>query len=136
MSNPAQLETQLQELNEKLRALKTTQGSATEIEAVEKEIQSLKQKTVEALRAAKSEAASSSTASTFDRTGLENLLRRRCFVAPAFEIYGGVAGLYDYGPPGCSVKANLLALWRRHFILEENMLEVDCTCLTPDVVLR
>lgn len=26
---------------------------------------------------------------------------------------GGVAGLYDYGPPGCAVKANIQAYWRK-----------------------
>lgn len=45
-------------------------------------------------------------------------------------------GLYDYGPPGCAIKANLLALWRRHFVLEDNMLEIDGTSLTPEVVLE
>lgn len=34
------------------------------------------------------------------RTQCENLLKRRFFVAPAYEIYGGVGGLYDFGPPG------------------------------------
>ena len=50
--------------------------------------------------------------------------------------YTGVAGLYDFGPMGCAMKANLLSLWRSHFVLEEGMLEVDCTMLTPDPVLR
>jgi hypothetical protein len=45
------------------------------------------------------------------------------FYVPSFKIYGSVAGFYDYGPPGCAVKQNLTALWRKHFILEENMLE-------------
>jgi len=70
------------------------------------------------------------------RENFESLLKRRFFIAPAFSIYGGVRGLYDYGPPGCAVKANLLDYWRQHFVLEENMLEVDCTCLTPEVVLQ
>jgi glycyl-tRNA synthetase len=48
----------------------------------------------------------------------------------------GVAGLYDYGPTGCAIKANLLAEWRKHFVLEENMLEIDCTALTPEPVLK
>lgn len=59
-----------------------------------------------------------------DATLLDDLLRRRMFVVPAFEIYGGTAGLYDFGPPACSLKDNLLALWRRHFVLEEAMLQV------------
>jgi len=67
---------------------------------------------------------------------VENILLRKFFYVPAFEIYGGVGGLYDWGPPGCAIKQNLLTLWRQHFVLEENMLEVDCTCVTPDIVLR
>lgn len=71
-----------------------------------------------------------------DRPTLDAMLRRRMFFTPAFEIYGGVAGLYDYGPPGCSLQANIIDLWRKHFILEEDMLEVDCTVLTPHEVLK
>ena len=48
----------------------------------------------------------------------------------------GVSGLYDFGPMGCAMKANLVSLWRSHFVLEENMLEIDSTMLTPDPVLR
>jgi glycyl-tRNA synthetase len=47
-----------------------------------------------------------------------------------------VKGLYDYGPPGCAVKNNLLQYWRQHFVLEENMLEVETTALTPEIVLK
>lgn len=73
---------------------------------------------------------------TVDRTALEALLKRRFFISQSFGIYGGARGLYDYGPPGCAVKANLLDFWRQHFVLEEDMLEVDCSCLTPEVVLQ
>jgi len=58
------------------------------------------------------------------------------FYTPSFEIYGGTAGLYDYGPPGCALQANVIELWRKHFVLEEDMLEVDCTALTPAEVLK
>ena len=34
------------------------------------------------------------------------------------------------------MKANFLSAWRQHFVLEENMLEVDATILTPEPVLR
>jgi glycyl-tRNA synthetase len=30
----------------------------------------------------------------------------------------------------------MIDLWRKHFVLAENMLEMECTCLTPEVVLR
>jgi glycyl-tRNA synthetase len=33
----------------------------------------------------------------FDRPVLDSMLRRRMFYTPSFEIYGGTAGLYDYG---------------------------------------
>ncbi|RKP27429.1 glycyl-tRNA synthetase [Syncephalis pseudoplumigaleata] len=72
----------------------------------------------------------------FDRATFEQLLLKRFFFAPAFGIYGGVAGLYDYGPPGCALQANLLQLWRQHFVLEEDMLELDCSIMTPADVLK
>ncbi|KAJ1346947.1 Glycine--tRNA ligase [Parelaphostrongylus tenuis] len=37
---------------------------------------------------------------------------------------------------GCALKANMLHEWRKHFVLEEGMLEVDCTSLTPEPVLK
>ena len=71
-----------------------------------------------------------------DKPTLEAMLRRRMFYTPSFEIYGGVGGLFDYGPPGCSLQANIIDQWRKHFILEEDMLEVDCTVLTPEEVFK
>lgn len=71
-----------------------------------------------------------------DKVVLDAMLRRRMFYTPSFEIYGGVGGLYDYGPPGCALQANIVDLWRKHFVLEEDMLEVDCTALTPHEVLK
>ncbi|EPS67446.1 hypothetical protein M569_07324, partial [Genlisea aurea] len=70
------------------------------------------------------------------RQAVVNTLERRLFYIPSFKIYRGVAGLYDYGPPGCAIKSNVLSFWRQHFVLEENMLEVDCPCVTPEVVLK
>lgn len=71
-----------------------------------------------------------------DRQAVDSVLRRRMFYTPAFEIYGGVAGLYDYGPAGCALQANLVETWRKHFVLEEDMLEVDCSVLTPHEVFK
>jgi glycyl-tRNA synthetase len=96
------------------------------------------------------------TAHPFDKVRFEALLNRRFFYAPAFEIYGGacrhafsgrlihhlvipsigVAGLYDYGPPGSSLQANIIAEWRRHFIVEDHMLEIDSTIMTPAPVFE
>ncbi|KAL8710773.1 MAG: hypothetical protein Q9225_007240 [Loekoesia sp. 1 TL-2023] len=76
------------------------------------------------------------TGQPLDRQTMDSMLRRRMFYTPAFEVYGGVSGLYDYGPPGCSLQANIIDTWRKHFVLEEDMLEVDCTMLTPHEVLK
>lgn len=87
---------------------------------------------------------------TIDRTGqpfnrqiFEAVLKRRFFFTEAFEIYrtasgfkGDNRGLFDYGPPGCALQANIVDLWRKHFILEEDMLELDCTVLTPEDVFK
>jgi len=73
---------------------------------------------------------------TIDRIKMEDLLKRRFFYDQSFAIYGGVSGLYDFGPMGCATKANLIAEWRRHFVLEEHMLEVECSMLTPEPVLK
>lgn len=76
------------------------------------------------------------TAHAFNKTEFDSLLSRRFFFTPAFEIYGGVAGLYDYGPPGSALQANILAEWRKHFIIEEDMLELDTTIMTLSEVLK
>lgn len=47
------------------------------------------------------------------RQAIVNTLERRLFYIPSFKIYRGVAGLYDYVPPGCAVKSNVLAFWRQ-----------------------
>lgn len=47
------------------------------------------------------------------RQTVVNTLERKLFYMPSFKIYGGVAGLYDYGPPGCRVKSNVLSFWRQ-----------------------
>lgn len=63
-------------------------------------------------------------------------MKSRMFIVPSFEIYGCVAGLFDFGPTGCALKHNLIQLWRQFFVLEENMLEMECTNLTPFNVLK
>lgn len=71
----------------------------------------------------------------FNRKAFDELMLRKMFIVPSFEIHNGPAGLFDYGPPACTLKANVLASWRQHFVAEENMLEMECTNLTPANVL-
>ena len=58
---------------------------------------------------------------SFDRSKMEDLLKRRFFYDQSFAIYGGVSGQYDFGPMGCAIKANILSLWRSFFVLEEQV---------------
>jgi glycyl-tRNA synthetase len=66
-------------------------------------------------------------------------VRTRAFRLAQFTVYispTGVAGLYDYGPPGSSLQANIIAEWRKHFIVEDHMLEIDSTIMTPAPVFE
>ena len=44
--------------------------------------------------------------------------------------------MYDFGPPGSGLLANIVDAWRKHFIIEEDMLELDTTCMTLGEVLK
>lgn len=72
----------------------------------------------------------------YKRKDVENLMKRKFFVVPSFEIYGGVAGFFDYGPLGSALKQNVEEKWRKHFVLEEDMLEVTTTNLIAYDVLK
>jgi len=45
-----------------------------------------------------------------------SLAKRRGFIYPGSEIYGGLAGTWDYGPFGVELKNNIKALWWRMFV--------------------
>ncbi len=45
------------------------------------------------------------------------LCKRRGFVFPASDIYGGINGFWDYGPLGVELKNNLRDLWWRRMVL-------------------
>lgn len=64
-----------------------------------------------------------------DRPSLDtivSLAKRRGFVYPTSEIYGGLANSYDYGPQGVEVLRRIRALWWQRFITQrEDMLGLD-----------
>jgi len=73
---------------------------------------------------------------SMNKKAFDELILRKMYIVPSFEIHNGPAGFFDYGPPGCALKANVLSRWRQHFVVEENMLEMECTCMTPSAVLE
>jgi len=59
-----------------------------------------------------------------------SLAKRRGFVFPGSEIYGGLAGTFDYGPHGVALKNNLKQLWWRRFVeSRDDMYGVDAAIL-------
>ena len=70
------------------------------------------------------------------RPFFDDLIKRKFVFAPTAEIYGGVAGLFDYGPLGATIKQNFINIWRKHFVMEEDFLEVPTTTLTPQIVFK
>lgn len=64
------------------------------------------------------------------------LAKRRGFIYPSFEIYGGVAGFYDYGPLGSLLKLNIENLWRKIYLLQDNCVEISTPIITLYEVLK
>ena len=55
-----------------------------------------------------------------------NLSKRRGFVFPSSEIYGGFAATYDFGPLGALLKQNIINLWRYWNVTSRtDMVEID-----------
>lgn len=49
-----------------------------------------------------------------------SLSKRRGFIFPGSEIYGGLANSWDYGPLGVELKNNIKQLWWKRFVQERN----------------
>ncbi len=62
--------------------------------------------------------------------------KRRGFIYPSFEIYGGIAGFYDYGPLGSQLKNNVENLWRHFYLLKDNCIEIATPTITLYEVLK
>ncbi|MEK7606782.1 MAG: glycine--tRNA ligase [Patescibacteria group bacterium] len=52
-----------------------------------------------------------------------SLCKRRGFIFPGSEIYGGLGGTWDYGPLGALMKNNIRELWKKRFVQERNDVE-------------
>jgi glycyl-tRNA synthetase len=72
----------------------------------------------------------SKTTSNATLETLVALAKRRGFIFQGSEIYGGLAGTWDYGPYGVLLKNNIKALWWQHFVTErDNMYGLDTAIL-------
>ena len=62
------------------------------------------------------------------------LAKRRGFLWPSYEIYGGVAGLWDYGPLGTLLKQNVENAWREIFVVGEGAFPIDTPTISVEEV--
>lgn len=65
-----------------------------------------------------------------------SLAKRRGFVLPSYEIYGGVSGFYDYGPLGSLLKNNVESIWREYYVYNEGFLEINTPSISPQIVFE
>jgi len=74
------------------------------------------------------DSAKATRAATMDK--IVALSKRRGFVYPGSDIYGGLANTWDYGPLGVELKNNIKQRWWKHFVhLRQDMVGLDAGIL-------
>ncbi|MFX1298022.1 MAG: glycine--tRNA ligase [Promethearchaeota archaeon] len=64
-----------------------------------------------------------------------SLCAKRGIIFPSAEIYGGIAGFFDYGPVGVALKNRIREFWRSEFIIKlENIYEIESSIVLPRIV--
>jgi glycyl-tRNA synthetase len=64
-----------------------------------------------------------------------NLCKRRGFVFPSAEIYGGFRSTYDYGPLGVLMLRNVKEAWWRSMVqLRDDVVGLDAAILSPPAI--
>lgn len=59
-----------------------------------------------------------------------SLAKRRGFIYQGSEIYGGLAGTWDYGPLGVQLKRNIVDAWWKFFVeSREDVYGIDAAIL-------
>ncbi len=68
---------------------------------------------------------------------LNNLAKRRGLYWSSYEIYGGVAGFYDFGPIGVLIRRNIIEEWLYYMVYSHDFIvEIDTPIITPRIVLQ
>ncbi len=63
-----------------------------------------------------------------------SLCKRRGFVFPGSEIYGGFAGTYDFGPYGVELRRNVVDAWTNAMKEHDNIARLDSSIFTAPKV--
>src|SRR3989344_7179519 len=66
-----------------------------------------------------------------------NLCKRRGFIFPTAEIYGGLGGFYDLGPLGVQLKRNIENLWWKLFVEQRpDVVGIESSIIGPEAVFQ
>ena len=66
-----------------------------------------------------------------------SLAKRRGFIYPGSDVYGGLSGTWDFGPLGVTLKRNIMQLWWKMFVEDrEDMHGVDAAILMNQKVWK
>jgi glycyl-tRNA synthetase len=66
-----------------------------------------------------------------------SLCKRRGFIYQGSEIYGGLAGTWDYGPLGVALKKNIENIWWKRFVTDrEDIYGIDAAILMNQEVWK
>ena len=118
------LNANITKVGSRIRELKknnaNTSGDTAAMDELTAMIQSLQELKLQAVKKAECIAqvanTSTTTSNSFQRKVFDELMIRKMYIIPSFEIHGGVKGLFDLGPPACSLKVGCL------FSIEEVLL--------------
>ncbi|MGC8812469.1 MAG: glycine--tRNA ligase [Candidatus Aenigmatarchaeota archaeon] len=67
---------------------------------------------------------------------ITTITKRRGFIFPSSEIYGGLSGFFDYGPLGALMKKKIENFWRDFFVKQNNIYEVETCTIMPEQVWK
>ena len=74
---------------------------------------------------------------SFDQAKMKNMLKRRFLIDQSFAVSGGITGQIDFWPDGLCheshispVPGGIISSWQKQ------MLEVDCSILIPEPMLK
>ena len=60
-----------------------------------------------------------------------SLSKRRGFIFPSAEIYSGLSGFWDYGPPGVELRENIRRAWWQHTVgVRDDVVGLDSAIIT------
>ncbi|MBN1330861.1 MAG: glycine--tRNA ligase [Candidatus Heimdallarchaeota archaeon] len=67
---------------------------------------------------------------------IQDVSYRRGIAFPAAEIYGGLSGVFEYGPIGTLMRRKIINFWREYFVKSENHYEIEGAIILPEKVFE